>query len=203
MSSRNNQDKVRASEDLDHLGGHVALNFINASRMDAGVPFDIFQSDNDVTSWMKRMGIKPPALRLPLSTGALLQAARRLRNVALEAVNRRKAGRRLNLGELNKFLAKSTSHIEVRQHKDAIEARRVYFAGTAEEFLAPVAEEIAELHIHGTFDLIRRCEGADCILWFVDRTKGHRRRWCSEETCGTRARVAAFRARQAQAHSSS
>ena len=201
MSSSDKRDGIRDSEDLDHFGGHIALNFINASRMNAGVPIDIFQTDNDVTSWMKRMGITTPTLRHPLPNGELLQAARGLRDFALDAVERRKAGQPLKLRKLNEFLAKATSHIEVRQNKDAIDAPRVYLANTAEQFLAPVAEEISELLANGNFDLIRRCEGADCILWFLDRTKGHRRRWCSEETCGTRARVAAFRMRQAHADS--
>jgi predicted RNA-binding Zn ribbon-like protein len=42
---------------------------------------------------------------------------------------------------------------------------------------------------------VRRCEGVDCVLWFYDRTKAHRRRWCSMEGCGNRAKVARFRSR--------
>jgi predicted RNA-binding Zn ribbon-like protein len=38
--------------------------------------------------------------------------------------------------------------------------------------------------------------GAGCTLWFVDRTKAHRRIFCSATTCGNRAKVAAFRQRQ-------
>jgi predicted RNA-binding Zn ribbon-like protein len=43
---------------------------------------------------------------------------------------------------------------------------------------------------------VKRCEGAECTLWFVDRTKAHRRRFCSATACGNRDKVAAFRARQ-------
>jgi predicted RNA-binding Zn ribbon-like protein len=35
-------------------------------------------------------------------------------------------------------------------------------------------------------------------MWFYDRTKGHRRRWCTSTGCGNRAKVAAFRARASQ-----
>jgi predicted RNA-binding Zn ribbon-like protein len=44
--------------------------------------------------------------------------------------------------------------------------------------------------------LVKRCAGPGCILWFVDRTKAHRRVFCSATVCGNRAKVAAFRERQ-------
>ena len=67
---------------------------------------------------------------------------------------------------------------------------------TAEQLLMPVALAAAELLANGNFELVRACESADCVLHFYDRTKSHRRRWCSMATCGNRAKVQTFRARQ-------
>jgi predicted RNA-binding Zn ribbon-like protein len=67
---------------------------------------------------------------------------------------------------------------------------------TVEAALVPVAEAVARLLAEGDFKLVRKCESADCTLWFHDRTKSHHRRWCSMALCGNRAKVAAFRARQ-------
>jgi predicted RNA-binding Zn ribbon-like protein len=39
-------------------------------------------------------------------------------------------------------------------------------------------------HLH-----VRRCDGRDCELLFVDRTPGRHRRWCSRKRCGDRARA--------------
>jgi len=33
-------------------------------------------------------------------------------------------------------------------------------------------------------------------MWFYDRTKSHRRRWCSMALCGNRAKARAHRERQ-------
>jgi predicted RNA-binding Zn ribbon-like protein len=65
-----------------------------------------------------------------------------------------------------------------------------------EAALIPVAEAIAGLLVEGDFSMVRRCESPDCTLWFYDRTKSHRRRWCSAALCGNRMKVAAFRARK-------
>ena len=65
-----------------------------------------------------------------------------------------------------------------------------------EGVLAPLAEAAADLLANADFDLVRHCEGVDCVLWFYDRTKAHRRRWCSMQVCGNRNKVAGFRARR-------
>ena len=43
---------------------------------------------------------------------------------------------------------------------------------------------------------LKRCEGSRCSLVFVDTSRSGRRRWCSMERCGNRAKVAAHRRRR-------
>ena len=42
---------------------------------------------------------------------------------------------------------------------------------------------------------LRRCEGENCALIYLDTSRGRRRRWCSSEVCGNRERVARHRRR--------
>lgn len=42
---------------------------------------------------------------------------------------------------------------------------------------------------------VRRCEGDNCPLIYLDTSRGRRRRWCSSEVCGNRERVARHRRR--------
>jgi predicted RNA-binding Zn ribbon-like protein len=46
---------------------------------------------------------------------------------------------------------------------------------------------------------LRRCEGDNCPLVYLDTSRGRRRRWCSSELCGNRERVARHRRRAALA----
>jgi predicted RNA-binding Zn ribbon-like protein len=66
----------------------------------------------------------------------------------------------------------------------------------ASELLLRVALQVALLVTGEQPELVKRCAGVDCILWFVDRTKAHRRMFCSAAQCGNRAKVAAFRERE-------
>ncbi|MCZ0972623.1 CGNR zinc finger domain-containing protein [Streptomyces albulus] len=42
---------------------------------------------------------------------------------------------------------------------------------------------------------LRQCAGEGCALVYLDTSRGRRRRWCSSEVCGNRARVARHRRR--------
>jgi predicted RNA-binding Zn ribbon-like protein len=181
---------------LDFVGDNLAINFINTRRMVEGQLTDTLQSDSDVKAWLRRLEIPVAKGTLPFSDGVLLQTARDLREIALAAVRDRKSGKNPSLVALNRFLADGPSHA-VLTTDDArnIRVTRVYGKETVEAFLAPVAEAVADLLADGDFDLVRHCEGNACVMWFYDRTKGHRRRWCTSTGCGNRAKVAAFRAR--------
>jgi predicted RNA-binding Zn ribbon-like protein len=184
---------------LDFVGDDLAINFINTRRMVEGQLTDTLQSDSDVNAWLRRLEVPAAKGSLPFGDGVLLTGARELREIALAAVRDRKSGKKPSLAALNRFLADAPSH-SVLTTDDArnIRVTRVYGKETVEHFLAPVAEAVADLLADGDFELVRHCEGHDCVMWFYDRTKGHRRRWCTSTGCGNRAKVAAFRARASQ-----
>lgn len=181
------------------LADHPALDMLNSLAADNGAPLEFWNSDADVIHWLEltRLAAGDHAPHTNLPAGALLRSALHLRDVVRDLVTRRKAGKRLDVSELNAFLARGSSHLQLHAHSTGPQVERVYSMATAEGVLAPLAESAADLLAHADFELVRRCEGVDCVLWFYDRTKAHRRRWCAMSICGNRAKVAAFRERQA------
>jgi predicted RNA-binding Zn ribbon-like protein len=69
-----------------------------------------------------------------------------------------------------------------------------------QQLLVPAAEAAARLLTTGDRSLVRHCEGTNCTLWFYDRTKSHRRRWCSMAVCGNRAKARTLRQRKLAHH---
>jgi predicted RNA-binding Zn ribbon-like protein len=65
--------------------------------------------------------------------------------------------------------------------------------------LFPIAKAMAQLVCDEDFQHVKACEGHRCTLMFVDRTRGHARRWCSMSVCGNRAKQAAHRQRALRA----
>ncbi|WP_033791026.1 CGNR zinc finger domain-containing protein [Pantoea septica] len=190
--------KERKSESLPaaplQIGDHLALDFLNTVAQVDGEPHDLFQCDEDVVRWLEAAGYLSDAGEVKARAGKLLTAARQLRAAILHAVQCKKREEAWRPDTLNHFLRAASSHFELTLNRDGQPAyRRVYATSTPEQQLGPVAEQAADLLVNGDFSLVRECEHPDCTLWFYDRTKAHRRRWCSMALCGNRAKAARFR----------
>ena len=61
--------------------------------------------------------------------------------------------------------------------------------------LAALAGPIVALFTETDPARTRRCANPDCVLWFLDVTKGGRRRWHEMETCGNAQKARRFRER--------
>jgi len=88
----------------------------------------------------------------------------------------------------------SAPHVETDAEGRVRLARRP-LGDAATQMLGTLAESVAQLLADGDFSLVKQCEHPDCVLWFYDRTKAHRRRWCSMGLCGNRVKAAQFRKR--------
>ena len=67
--------------------------------------------------------------------------------------------------------------------------------------LAPIARSIADLAASGRSVEIRKCANPRCVLYFRDRSRSRRRRWCSMAVCGNRMKVAAHTRRHGRRRS--
>lgn len=177
------------------LAHHPAIDLLNTIAAPAAETIDVLQNDADVLYWLEMAGMAPvqsPAL----PRGSLLKATRELREILRPLVLKRKAGRRIDPSVLNSFLSHAASYPQLVVAGSDLRMERHRTVQTAEQVLAPIAEAAAEFLATANFDLVRPCENTGCILWFYDRTKSHRRRWCSMQVCGNRHKVEAFRDRQ-------
>ena len=176
------------------LAGHPALDFLNTRPMVDGKLVDIFGEDADVVRWLKQAGMASQPVRTEKFSESLVGAARVLRETVRDLVQKRRDGLSIDPSALNEFLAQGPSYLLLIWDKSqTLRTERVSQTDTAGQVLAPLAESAAELLVAGNFELIRRCEDAQCVLWFYDQTKSHHRRWCSMATCGNRYKVAAYR----------
>ena len=179
------------------LADDPVLNMLNTLAIIDGVQWDFWQVDADVARWLVRLEWAQEGSLPGFEEGALLKAARELREVIRELVAARKNGQAGTPAALNSFLRKAVSHPQlVWPACGAPLLERQRKQQTAEQFLSPIAEAAANLLVAGDFSLIRRCEHPECILRFYDRTKAHKRRWCSMALCGNRHKVAEFRRRK-------
>ncbi len=182
------------------LGDHLALDLLNTEALKDGAPVDFWTSGADVLAWLAAQGIVPAAGPGAAELDALLERGRALRALARRLVARRKEGApdvaQDDVDALNGYLH---AHLEAphlgRDAGGRLALARSARGETVAALLGPVAEALAQLLADGDFALVRQCEHPDCVLWFYDRTKAHKRRWCSMALCGNRYKAAQFRKR--------
>ena len=68
--------------------------------------------------------------------------------------------------------------------------------GDIDAVLAVLAQDCLDLFDSADRKALHWCADPSCTRPFIDRSRGHRRRWCGMKGCGDRAKAAAYRARQ-------
>jgi predicted RNA-binding Zn ribbon-like protein len=193
MSVETSQDTVSA--EAPQVGDHLALDLLNTEARSQGHAVDFWTTGEAVQRWLVRQGVAT-ADALGETPTDLLVRGRALRAAVREAIAAHKAGGPVAVDVLNDYLqAYQTSPRLQRDEAGAMALVRVARGDATASLLGPVAEAAAELLAEGDFSLVRQCEHPDCILWFYDRTKSHKRRWCSMAQCGNRHKAATFRKR--------
>ena len=190
------------------LAGHPALDFLNTAFTPptGGGPVEMIGDGQSFVAWLLEASLlnagSASKVKRRFGANALDEVAgdaRKFRQWASGWLERWRHAPDRNyapeLQRLNRLLEHGNSYREVV----AVEARWKLVEhcriDAARELLALPASQVALLITSEQPELVKRCAGADCILWFVDRTKAHRRMFCSAALCGNRAKVAAFRER--------
>ena len=192
------------------VAGHPAIDFLNTAYAPGGVLVETIGGGRALLDWMMGAGLvdKDEAARLARrftrkSLDAAAEEARTVREWARTWIETWRANPARDYGDeiaaLNKLLARESRGRELVANKRRLELiERPHFED-ARELIAPIAVEIARLVTQEDPSLVKACAGAECTLQFLDRTKAHRRVFCSATACGNRAKVAAFRRRAQRA----
>ncbi|CAM5691805.1 CGNR zinc finger domain-containing protein [Streptomyces fumanus] len=69
-------------------------------------------------------------------------------------------------------------------------------AARAGSLTARIATAVAEALVADTWTRLKACEAGDCLWAYYDRSPAGRRRWCSMQVCGARAKMRRYRAKE-------
>lgn len=192
------------------VAGHPALDFVNTVdwRGDPRRREDRLGDFPDLVRWARQAALVSAAEarvlgaaagRDPRSAGRAIQRARRLREVLGRIFAARGGGRRpavRDLRHFNAFLGAALRRRRLEPRGDrcdwgwvALDDRRL------DAFLSPLVLAAADLLTSPRQARIRACAADGCGWLFLDTSRGGRRRWCSMQSCGNRAKARRFHAR--------
>lgn len=195
------------------IAGSLGLDFLNSIATPVDEVIDWITNGADLLSWMKQAGLLSnddvaavKARMTPKELDHVAANARRLRAWFRSFVETHrgrplKAQALAKLAPLNRLLGSdeifwslvpgppSTSNRASERVPPAIfqlRPRRRWRKPAL--LLLPIAEELGKCITSADFRHIKACAGKKCTLLFLDRTRGHGRRWCSMGVCGNRAK---------------
>jgi predicted RNA-binding Zn ribbon-like protein len=202
------------------VAGPLGLDFLNSLARPLVEVVDWLGNGDDFLSWMKQAGLltvdEIAVVKSAMSARELDRVAAKardlrtwLRGFVTEHMGRPLKARDLaRLGPLHGLLASDEMFLSLvpgptpsarPASGDAspgifhLRAKRRF--RKPDSLLSPIAEEIARFISSADFRYVKACQGDQCILFFLDQTRRHARRWCSMAVCGNRAKQEAHLAR--------
>lgn len=202
------------------IAGPVGLDFLNSLARPVVEIVDWLSNGDALLSWMKQAELltadELAVIKSSMSTRELDRVAAKardlrhwLRGFVSEHMGRPlKAHALTQLGPLHDLLASDEVHwslvpgpapSQIQTSRD--KSHKIFHLQPKRRFrkpdslLSPIAEEIARFLTTADFRYVKACQGDNCILFFLDQTRRHSRRWCSMAVCGNRAKQEAHLAR--------
>jgi len=183
--------------------GQLAIDFLNTLRIQGGRLSDDLAGPGELFAWLDSAGLldapgRAAAARpLPVAR-ILLGEAQRLRSDVASLVEAHRSGTAPEphvIHALNRILAAGPTHVLLVSQDGRSSLGEHEVGAEPLSALAPIARSAASLLVHAAPDRIRRCDDDRCGRWFLDTSKGGRRKWCSMSICGNRAKAARYRRR--------
>ncbi len=178
------------------VGGRPALDFVATLGKRRTRDLERLLEPSDLARWAGRAGVGALGSGAAVDT-ATLAAARDLRE-ALYRLCESTLGRRLaepgDVETVNAWASLPPPPAGVA----VVDGRlcRQEPPPSITEVLAAVARDGVDQLTGPDAHRLRECEGPTCTLLFVDSSRDGRRRWCSMDSCGARAKMQALRARR-------
>jgi predicted RNA-binding Zn ribbon-like protein len=181
-----------ADLEFNFRSGRLCLAFVATvgERWQGG--FERLRAPADLARWYQESELVGAEIRV---TSAGLDSARELREAIHRQAKRVIDGREWSRAD-ERLLTAAAAHpdlVPVLRHGEL--TRVPPPTGAQWAALSTVARDAIDLFATVDRDRLRECASAECGLLFVDTSRPGRRRWCSSDACGGRARSAAYRRR--------
>ena len=191
---------------LQLLGGRLAVDFVNAAAGKEELSWErliLFLEATRVVSPGRRAELLALPPSDPLAAEALLLKARQLgsalRQVFSAMLRKQKIAAEW-IEPVNRILRITEGHDELLSQDGVWGIEFIAREASLDWLLAAIARSGAEIIAEGPRARLRLCANPRCGLYFYDKSRTHRRRWCSMAVCGNRSKAAAFARKHAASH---
>lgn len=189
------QTDMRAHE--FRLGlGHPVLEFLATLAQRQGEPLERLAEPDDLDRWLQLARLADR----PRCNARLLARARELREAIYRLVSDVRDAQPADPADIeliNRWARKPAPSPQLDASMDV----QMVGSDPCQAALAQLARAAIELVAGDQLQRIRNCANPTCSLMFIDHSRPGRRRWCSMERCGNRAKTSRYRRRRQRTRS--
>ena len=187
------------------VADHLALDFLNSICAPTGEMIDWLDTGAEALNWLIASQAVEKSdvehLQAPEFSQLLNKTADTLKkyreDLRIKLLSRKQEDLDAIIIELNSILEKDKLHYSIQNGETSagksLNIRREYIS--PDQMILPIAHAVADLICNQNYDRIRNCDGPTCTIEFLDTSKNGKRRWCSMQVCGNRAKASAHRQR--------
>jgi predicted RNA-binding Zn ribbon-like protein len=173
-----------------YVSGRGCLDFVGTLRYRASAREELLTDPEKLSDWAVEAGLVDAAIAI---SDAELAAAIALREAIYRVVSARLEGGPPNAADVDLLNEHALQpQLTPVLHPDGSVRR----GGTAPQLLASLAADLLDLYAGPDIEKVKECSAAGCTRLYIDASRARNRHWCGMGTCGNRAKVQAFRARQ-------
>jgi predicted RNA-binding Zn ribbon-like protein len=174
------------------VGGNLALDFVGTLSERSSARVEHLHTPDDLAEWLREASLLD---RAPPVSPTDLAEALLLRETLFAVIAREIDGRspRLRANERALINRAASSAPPTLELSSSGQVRRTGDVGAG---LSAIARDAIGLFDRHDDSVLKWCADAQCTHPFLDRSRGHRRRWCEMAGCGDRAKAAAYRSRR-------
>ncbi|MFT4414744.1 CGNR zinc finger domain-containing protein [Fredinandcohnia humi] len=164
--------------DIEEVGGSLWVHLLNTRRIKDGKTIDVLEDLDRMSDWLTFYQIEMSADKEEQRKSLLI-----LRDILIRLVDNFSTN--APLPELNEFLQSKPTYWNIDLQEGQL-VRSMKAVNPAYNGLITIIQDFFDTI--DTFDLqrVRQCAHGECILYFLDSSKGGRRRWCDMEKCGNK-----------------
>jgi predicted RNA-binding Zn ribbon-like protein len=178
-----------------YVGGRQCLNFVGTMKHRHSSREELLIEPELLSDWAVQGGLLTAGVDV---TDDELAAAIELREAIYRTVTAHLEHRRLRLADVE-LLNEWASQPQLTPR--LLRTGGVRREGTPAQLLASLAADLLDLLAGPDIENVKRCGHPNCSRLYLDMSRAKNRHWCGMGTCGNKAKVQAFRARQRAASS--
>lgn len=174
-----------------HVGNNLAVDFINTQFECHNELVDLLSCFDDLYQWAAEMGVSLDPDDTSMNIDTIRQLRRALKTLLMAHIDKSTLPSE-TLALINQYLLNAPTQQQLILVNQTIELQPLYNKLSVDQLLGKIVYEAARLLNSAYSQQIKYCSNEKCVLIFVDTSRSKKRRWCSMERCGNRAKASNF-----------